>query len=151
MAQGSRRSIVTAVDAGDRKQLMTLIVRRDVAERVRRAIREARPRHTFSGVAGVAMERAACVLEYLYHNRKPFPHRSSELKLGPPKGELPQRIPKVRMTVYVEPELAERFRNAVYYSPTHETISSVMSLALSHAATVLERRRRAAMRHQANL
>jgi hypothetical protein len=133
----------------EKKHLMTLIVGKDVAERVRRAVRETPARHTLSEVAGVAMERSARVMEYLYHSRKPFPRRRSKLKVGPPPGSGgpgARRIPKARMTVYVDPEVAERFRNAVYYSPTHETISSVISLALGHAAKVLERKGKIAER-----
>jgi hypothetical protein len=50
------------------------------------------------------------------------------------------------MTVYVDAAIAERFRNAVYFTPTHETISRVISRALNHAALILERRRKVADR-----
>lgn len=126
---------------------MTLIVGRDVAERVRQAVRETPERHTLSEIAGAAMERSARVLEYLYHDSRPYPRRVSNLKVGPQplaEGQVAQHIPKARMTVYVDPAIAERFRNAVYYTPTHETISGVISRALGHAAKILERERKAA-------
>jgi hypothetical protein len=128
---------------------MTLIVGKDVAERVRRAARQTPDRHTLSEIAGVAMERSARVLEYLYHGNQPFPRRTSNLKVGPPplsEGQTARHVPKARMTVYVDPAIAERFRNAVYYTPTHETISGVISRALGQAAKKLERERMAAER-----
>ena len=136
------------------KHLMTLLVHKHVAQRVRKAVRETPTRYTISEVASRAMEGAAQLLERWYNYDRPFPKRKEELKGGRPpelEGEGAQRVPTERMTVYVDAAIAERFRNAVYYTPTHETISRVISRALNHAARKLERKRMVAERKKTQI
>jgi len=86
-------------------------------------------------------------LEGWYNHHRPFPKREGDLIGGPPtKGANIVQVKKDRLTVYVETDIAERFRNAVYYTPTHETLSEVISLALKLAVRELAKEARKARR-----
>lgn len=113
-----------------------------MANRVKTAVINTPTRYTISEVANTAMLRAAKLLEHQYHQGLPFPPRPTErLKGGRPPQLLdapPKRMP---MTVVVDSGNLDRLKNAIYYSPTKETMAHVMTVALSRAARYLEKKR----------
>jgi len=128
---------------------MTLLIEEPVASQLRKAVFDTETRYTISEIANESMKRSAQLLERLYNGGEQFPKRRHALTGGRPpilNGGSSKRAVATPMTVYVEREVAERFRDAVYYTPTHETITRVISKALGHAARILNRKRMTAER-----
>jgi hypothetical protein len=134
------------------KTKMTLLIDPPVAMRLRKSVRETPTRFTISEVANEALKRAAGMLERWYNEGQPFANRKHPQLNGgrPPKRELKSDLAvkkqSEKLTVHIDNDVAVRFRNAIYFSPTHETIANVATRALAHASKLLERKRKVADR-----
>jgi hypothetical protein len=54
----------------------------------------------------------------------------------------PKSVDKQRITILVPKALAERLKNAIFYTPGHYTVSNVATAALERAVRFLERKYR---------
>jgi hypothetical protein len=127
------------------KKRVTVLVDAVLAASLRELVSLTATRHTMSSVVGKAMQEAARFPGKRYG---PFPRTPSEREIRL-KGGRPPRLPtvsenrasskRVPITVYVDDEVINRLKKAVYHSPTRFTMAEVVSTSLQSAVRILER------------